>query len=162
MNNNEIVYLRECCTQRGAQMQIMRELFSETDWERACRKRPEMRKWFDADGVPVPRAKSHCQNPPEEPIESAVARIESLILQKAERLRAENQALKAKLSELREELLLAAKTIAHWGGYASIYKQEGHGLEDDVNYFARLSNELKVFDASSSQPKPGRTTLARP
>ena len=48
----EVLRLRKCCTQRGARMQIMRELFREIDWHHACQDRPEMREWFDEDGVP--------------------------------------------------------------------------------------------------------------
>ena len=50
-DKNEIDFLRKCCTQRGTRMQIMRNLFSEADWERICQERPEMRYWFNKDGV---------------------------------------------------------------------------------------------------------------
>ena len=38
--------------QRGARMQILREQFREVDWHHACMDRPEMRDWFNDDGVP--------------------------------------------------------------------------------------------------------------
>jgi hypothetical protein len=44
--------LQKCCTQRGARLQILRAAMLEEDWERACVVRPEMKDWFDADGVP--------------------------------------------------------------------------------------------------------------
>jgi hypothetical protein len=48
----EMDLLRKCCSQRGARMQVLRDCFPETLWERACIERPEMRTWFDRDGVP--------------------------------------------------------------------------------------------------------------
>lgn len=49
----EADYFRRLATQRGARMQIMREMFREVDWHHACMERPEMREWFDKDGVPT-------------------------------------------------------------------------------------------------------------
>jgi hypothetical protein len=45
--------LRQCCAQRGARLQVLRESMRETDWLHFCQDNPEADKWFDADGVPV-------------------------------------------------------------------------------------------------------------
>lgn len=49
----ELTQLRQCCDQRGARLQILREAMRETDWLHFCDDRPEAHTWFDADGVPV-------------------------------------------------------------------------------------------------------------
>ena len=48
----ELSRLRRCCVQRGARLQILRELIRETDWLLMIEDRPEMADWFDEDGVP--------------------------------------------------------------------------------------------------------------
>ena len=44
--------LRRCCVQRGARLQIIRDMMRETDWLHMVSDRPEMEDWFDEDGVP--------------------------------------------------------------------------------------------------------------
>lgn len=51
-SKSELEELRKCCVQRGARLQILRELFRDIDWHHACYDRPEMRDWFDERGVP--------------------------------------------------------------------------------------------------------------
>jgi len=49
---NKVAALKRCCVNNTAKLQILRDSFREIDWEHACCERPEMREWFDKDGVP--------------------------------------------------------------------------------------------------------------
>jgi len=49
---DKVLELRQCCVQKTAKLQILRESFKTNDWDRACIKNPVLRTWFHDDGVP--------------------------------------------------------------------------------------------------------------
>lgn len=49
----ELQKLRRLASERGARLQILRELISPADWQVLIQTWPEADGWFDDDGVPV-------------------------------------------------------------------------------------------------------------
>lgn len=49
----ELHGLRRLASERGARLQILRELISPADWQVFITTWPEAAGWFDDDGVPV-------------------------------------------------------------------------------------------------------------
>ena len=52
IRDREMRRLENLLTQRTAKLQVMREVMREVDWYHAVSDKPEMRYWFDEDGVP--------------------------------------------------------------------------------------------------------------